>query len=292
MNKHKNTNKSENSAENIKDLNSIDISNYPITTNAIVFPKLAIFLQILLHTASLLVPSVFILTFFESAMNSQFLHWRALLLFIDVLAWWGIYILSNLSFGKLLLIILDLLCRPKEGIFKVDYKDHDYYFFCLRISIKKVIFWVWNNFCFPWVANFAFKICGMRADFKSTLFDGWANVEFIRFGKNIMLGQGALVASSIIIGDYLIVKKVIIGDHVVLGGNSIVAPGTIIGKGSTLGVYSVTHINQILEPNWIYVGRPAEKYQKVSDERNMERSNGEIQRRRVETGERVPFNNE
>ena len=59
-----------------------------------------------------------------------------------------------------------------------------------------------------------------------------------------------------------IIKKVIIGDHVVIGGNSIVAPGTRIGKNSTLGAMGITHINQILEPNWIYIGLPAKKYRK------------------------------
>jgi hypothetical protein len=258
---------------NIEVLNSVDISNYPITTNAIIYPKTAILLQFIIQVASLLIPSVFILTFFESAMNNQFFHWRVLFLFIDILAWWGIYLLTSLLIGKLMLIILKLIHQPKEGIFKVDYRDRDYYFFCLRVSIKKVIFWIWNNFCFPWVSNFAFKIFNMRTDFKSTLFDGWSDAEWINYGSNIMLGQGALVASSIIIGDYLLIKKVIIGDHVVLGGNSIVAPGTIIGKGTTLGVFSVTHINQILKPGWIYIGRPARRYQLASKEKEIKKSN-------------------
>lgn len=275
----------------IEDLNSIDISNYPITTNAIIYPKIAIILQIILHIASLLIPSVFILTFFESAMNSQFFHWRVLFLFIDILAWWGIYLLTTLLIGKLILIILKLLHQPKEGIFKINYGDRDYYFFCLRISVKKLIFWIWNNFCFPWATNFAFKICNMRADFKSTLFDGWSDLEFIEYGKNIMLGQGALVSSSIIIDDYIIIKKVIIGDHSVLGGNCIVAPGTVIGKNCTLGVYSVTHINQILEPDWIYIGRPARKYQLTSKERESKSPKEDIKRRVVDTGEKIPFNN-
>ncbi|TXT60830.1 MAG: hypothetical protein BAJALOKI1v1_1220011 [Promethearchaeota archaeon] len=274
----------------VENLNSVDISNYPITTTAIKFPKLAVFLQILLHCVSLLLPLVFILTFFESAMNSQYFHWRVLILFVDVFAWWWMYLLSSLSIGKLFLIILNLLCTPKEGVFKLNDKNLDYYFFCLRLSVKKVIFWIWNNFCFPWVANFAFKICDISADFKSTLFDGWASVEFVDFGRNIMLGQGALVASSMIVGDSLIIKKVVIGDHVVLGGNSIVAPGTIIGKNTTLGVFAVTHINQVLEPNWIYVGRPAKKYQLVSEERKLAKTDNFLTKRIVDKGEKIPLN--
>ena len=131
----------------------------------------------------------------------------------------------------------------------------------------------------------------IKADFKSTMFDGWSDVEFIEYGNNIMIGQGAQIFSSIIIridnDDYLLIKKVIIGDHVVLGGNSIVSPGTIIGKGSTLGVYAVTQINQILDPNWIYIGYPARKYQPA--QKVIEESKKQAMRRLVDTGERIPF---
>jgi len=236
-------------------------------------------------------PSVMILTFFDFAMDSNFFHWRILFIFIDVLAWWGSYLLVSLLCGKLILILLKLLHKPREGVFKIDRKNRDYSFFCLRVTIKKFIFWIWNNFCFPWVSNFAFKICDIRADFKSTMFDGWSDVEFIEFGNNIMIGQGAQIFSSIIIRldteDYLLIKKILIGDHVVLGGNSIVSPGTIIGQGSTLGVWAVTQINQILDPDWIYIGYPARKYQPA--QKAIEESKKKAMRRLVDSGERIPF---
>jgi acetyltransferase-like isoleucine patch superfamily enzyme len=134
-------------------------------------------------------------------------------------------------------------------------------------------------------------MCDMRADFKSTMFDGWSDVEFIDFGNNIMIGQAAQVFSSIIIRidniDYLLIKKVIIGDHVVLGANCIVTPGTIVCKGTTLGVWTVTHINQILDPYWIYIGNPARKYQPA--QKAIEDSKKQAVRRIVDTGERTSF---
>jgi len=106
-----------------------------------------------------------------------------------------------------------------------------------------------------------------------------------------MIGQGAQIFSSIIIrienNDYLLIKKVIIGDHVVLGANSIVSPGTIIGKGATLGVWTVTYLNQILAPNWIYFGNPARKYQPA--QKAIEESNKQAFRRLVDKGERIKF---
>ena len=284
------TEKNEDQTYNNKN-KSIDITKIPITTNGFKWSFTSTLLYLLLHVLSIIMPTVMVLTFFRSAMDSNLFHWRILLIFIDVLAWWGSYLLISLLLGKLFLILLKLLHKPKEGIFKIDQNNGDYSYFCLRVSVKKFIFWIWNNFCFPWVSNFAFKMCDIKADFKSTMFDGWSDVEFIEYGNNIMIGQGAQIFSSIIIRinneDYLLIKKVIILDHVVLGGNSIVSPGTIIGKGSTLGVWTVTQINQILDPDWIYIGYPARKYQPAK--KAIEESKKQAMRRLVDTGERIPY---
>jgi carbonic anhydrase/acetyltransferase-like protein (isoleucine patch superfamily) len=271
---------------------ALDITNYPITTNVFQWSPTSIFLNLLLHSLSFLIPSMMILTFYSGALNSDLITnwWRIIFLFLDIMVWWWIYLLSSLCFGKLFLIILGLIHKPREGIFKVDKNDRDYYFYCLRYTIKKFIFWVWNNFCFPWVSNLAFKVCNMRADFKSTMFDGWSDLEFIEYGNNIMIGQGAIILSSMMIGDHFLIKKVIIGDHVVLGGNSITCPGTIIGSGTTLGVWAATYIGQILEPNWIYIGRPAKKFKQtkvVYEESKKESEIGTV-RRLVDTNERAP----
>ncbi|MFX1390288.1 MAG: acyltransferase [Promethearchaeota archaeon] len=276
---------------NKNEIQNTNLKNIPITNNGFKWTLTSNLLFILLHILSVLMPSVMILTFFSFAMDSNLFHWRILLIFIDIMAWWGSYLLISLLLGKLILIILKLLHTPKEGLFAINSINKDYLYYCLRISVKKFIFWIWNNFCFPWVSNFAFKMCDIKADFKSTMFDGWSDVEFIDYGNNIMIGQGAQIFSSIIIRienkDYLLIKKVIIGDHVVLGGNSVVAPGTIIGKGTTLGVWTVTHVNQVLEPDWIYFGNPARKYQHT--QKAIEESKKQAMRRLVDTGERIEY---
>ena len=275
----------------LEDIDSFDITKYPITTNTFSWSLTASILSIFLHIFSFFIPSVMIMTFFSFAMDSFFFHWRVFIVFLDILAWWGIYILVSLFLGKMALIILKMLHTPREGLFKVDRNNKDYKYYCLRYSVKKFIFWIWNNFCFPWVSNLAFKLCNMRADYKSTLFDGWSDLEFIYFGNNMMIGQGAAVISSMILKidnqDYLLIKRVIIGDHVVLGGHSLVAPGTIIGKGTTLGIWAVTHIGQKLDPNWIYIGKPARKYQPTDKAR--EESKKVMVRRLVDTNERINF---
>ncbi|MHA1762882.1 MAG: acyltransferase [Promethearchaeota archaeon] len=270
-----------------EELGNALLLNLPITTGTFAWTPLAVFLYIFLHCLSLMMPLVMVLTFFTDALHSNFYHWRIYFIVIDILAWWGTYLLTSLVLGKLVLILLKLIHAPKEGLFDIKGGNRDYRFYCLRVTVKKFIFWIWNNFCFPWVANMAYKTCDMRADFKSTMFDGWTDVEFIEFGNNMMIGQGAVVLSSMIIGDKLLIKKTIIGDHVVLGGNCVIAPGTIIGKGSTVGIWAVTQINQVLEPDWIYIGRPARKF--IPTKKMAEESKKKFIRRIVDTGERIPF---
>ena len=273
---------------NVKKISLLDL---PITTSTFKWYPVGSLLYLLLHVLSLAMPMVMIFTFFDIAMDGMLIHWRLSLVWADALVWWGSYIFGTLAIGKLFLIILKLIHTPKEGLFKAEKNDKDYYFYCLRVTVKKFIFLIYNTFCFPWATNIAFKLCDMKADFKSSMFDGWTDVEFIDFGKNMMIGQGAVILSSIIIRidneDYFLVKKVILGDHCVLGGHAIVAPGTIIGKGTTLGIWSVTHIGQVLEPDWIYIGQPSRKYQPA--QKALEFSRTVRDRRIVDTGEKEPY---
>ena len=273
---------------NVEKFSLLDL---PITTSTFTWFPAGSILYLLLHALSLIMPMVMIFTFFNIAMDGMLIHWRLSLVWADALVWWGSYIFGTLAIGKLFLIILKLIHTPKEGLFKAEKSDRDYYFYCLRVTVKKFIFWTWNNFCFPWATNFAFKLCDMRADYKSSMFDGWTDVEFIDFGNNMMIGQGAVILSSIIIRidneDYFLIKKVILGDHCVLGGHAIVAPGTIVGKGTTLGIWSVTYIGQVLEPDWIYIGQPSRKYQPA--QKALESSRFMRDRRIVDTGEKEPY---
>jgi hypothetical protein len=117
---------SEKSTLKIEDINSFDITKIPITTNVFAWNYMGVILFLILHILSFMMPSVMILTFYGFAMDSNFFHWRILVIGVDILVWWGSYLLISLFFGKLILIILKLLHRPREGLFKVDNHDRDY----------------------------------------------------------------------------------------------------------------------------------------------------------------------
>jgi carbonic anhydrase/acetyltransferase-like protein (isoleucine patch superfamily) len=99
----------------------------------------------------------------------------------------------------------------------------------------------------------------------SSVLDSYIDSNFIKIGKDTILGEGSVILSSMRMGKYLFVKEVEIKDNVTIGNFSIVSPGTIIEKNVILGMGSYTKINQHLEEGWIYTGQPAEKLKRISN---------------------------
>jgi len=183
------------------------------------------------------------------------LSFLPLLLFFFTL----LFILSCFFFSKLLLIFINLIHLPKEGIFRTEKGDTDFEFWRLRTEIKKITLWLIRNWPLPWIDVIAFRWFGINMDFSSHLNDAWCDAEFISFGKNVTVGQGAVIMSSMVVGNYLIIKKITFDDYALVGGQSTIAPGTHFGKDTVLGAVSVTTLNQKLEDGWIYSGIPARK---------------------------------
>ena len=188
----------------------------------------------------------------------------ATLLFLPIALFLMIYIfiLGVLFFSKMLLILVNLLHKPREGIFLAEIGDKDYEFWMMRTELKKIALWFFRNSPLPWLDVIAFRWFGIRMDFSSHLNDAWCDAEFVDFGRSVLIGQGATVMSSMVVGKYLIIKRVIFEDYVLVGGQTTIAPGTIMGHDSMIGALSTTTYNQILEPNWIYFGIPGIKLKK------------------------------
>ncbi|MFX1280196.1 MAG: hypothetical protein ACFFA3_12330 [Promethearchaeota archaeon] len=179
------------------------------------------------------------------------------------------FILSCILFSKLFLILVNLIHKPKEGIFKAEIGDKDFEFWMLRTEIKKIALWFMRNSPLPWTDVVALKLFGIDMDSSSHLYDAWCDAEFIKFGRKTLIGQGANVMSSMVVGKYLIIQKIIFDDYIMVGGWATIAPGTIIGKESVVGALTSTTVNQILDPGWVYFGFPAIKMKenKYAEER-------------------------
>jgi len=183
------------------------------------------------------------------------------ILFLPLILFCLIYmfIFGVLFFSKLMLILINLLHKPREGVFLAELGDKDYEFWMMRTEIKKIALYFLRNSPLPWLDAIAFRWFGIRMDFSSHLHDSWCDAEFVDFGRNILVGQGATIMSSMVVGKYLIIKRIIFEDYVLVGGLSAIAPGTIIRHDTMIGALSTTTYNQVLEPNWIYFGIPGIK---------------------------------
>lgn len=168
-------------------------------------------------------------------------------------------ILSSIIVAKIFLIFINLLHKPKEGVFFRSKDDKDYCYWSLRAVVKKWPVWLARQLSLPILETLVFKFLGVKTSFSNSLYEGWIDCEFVEFGKNVKIGQGSLIASNIIIQDKLIVKKINIKDNVIIGAHAVVLPGTVIESNTILDVISMTNINQHLESNSIYRGSPAKK---------------------------------
>ena len=188
----------------------------------------------------------------------HFLLFLPLLIFVMYIT----SILVSLIFTKLILVIINLFHKPREGVFLRHPSDKDYRYWSLRSTIKKWPIWLSHKFPFPFMNNICFKMFGVKTTYSNSLFEGWVDTEFINFGKNTVIGQGSIVQSAIIIGNLFIIRKTTIEDNVVIGSQCVVMPGTYMKKNSILGGHSMTTVGQEIEENWIYLGAPARKFKK------------------------------
>ena len=160
----------------------------------------------------------------------------------------------------LFLKIVNLIHTPKEGIFERKLKDKDYYFWNLRNIIKKWSLFVIASNPFPWLKNrFTLRFFGVKIG-KHTLCDNtWISSEFVKIGKNVILGMNSTILTFGIEQDKFILKRIIIEDEALIGAKCVLLPGTIVKKKTKLGAHSYSEYNSILEEDGLYRGHPAKK---------------------------------
>ena len=234
------------------DLNRVDYTIDFVTTSAInkIGIKFLIFYIPILWISGFMVAMVFF--DISSIINNWII--TTLLLPGWLIILYFVFIFGIALFTKAFLLMINMIHKPKEGVFLAMEGDQDYEFWRLRVELKKLVFWFMNNGPLPWVVMWGFRWLGIRVDFSSHMQDAWSDGGFIEFGRNVTVGQGAVVMSSMIVGKYLIIKKVILEDHTVVGGITNISPGTVMGKESVLGAMSATIPNQVIDPAWIYIG--------------------------------------
>lgn len=235
----------------------VSVREGPTTTNTLVM-KRYVFWYIVMIWLSALPSTYWIITFL---LGREILDaWFLFILPFHILWCWVLWVFSAILVSRLFLSVVNLLHRPREGVFERSRDDKDYRYWSLRGTIKKFGFWAAHTFPLPWLDMFAFKLFGVRAKGGTAFFDCWVDSEFIEIGDNTMLGLGAVVLSSMVVGDKLIIKRVKIGDNNLIGAHTVVAPGTVIGDNIVLGALSTTKVGQVLESGYIYTGVPCRQF--------------------------------
>ncbi len=191
----------------------------------------------------------------------KFVHFYLFLpLLVFVMYLTSIFI--SLIFAKFFLVIVNLIHKPREGVFLRHHSDKDYRYWSLRSVIKKWPLWISHKFPFPFMNNICLRMFGVKTKYSNSLFEGFVDTEFLHFGKHVVIGQSAIIQSAVIVGNLFIIRKTIVEDNAVVGAHSILMPGTHMKKDSILAGSSMTTVGQELEEGWVYLGAPAKKYKK------------------------------
>ncbi|UCC20548.1 MAG: hypothetical protein JSV62_04475 [Promethearchaeota archaeon] len=211
----------------------VSIHDGPFTTNTLASKKFLIFYVIIIWWSVLPLMLEFYL-FWKLVENHLFFF--ILLLPIEIYVGYLILVFSSILLAKISLSIINLIHKPKEGVFKRKKSDKNFYFWSLRAVIKKWPIWVSKFIPLPLVDKLNLR---------------WFHndSEFIEYGKNVCIGEGSSIKASLIFGEFLIIKKVKIDDNVTIGSNCFIAPGTHIYKNSVIATMSETRYNQRVKSN-------------------------------------------
>ena len=166
--------------------------------------------------------------------------------------------LSALIIAGLILKIVNLIHTPKEGIFNRNIKDKEYFFWNIRNIIKKWPLYLTSSNPFPWWKNrFALRFFGVEIGKHSIVDNSWLSSEFLKVGKNVILGMNSTAITFGIEQDKFFIKEILIEDDVLIGAKCSILPGTHIKRGVKVAAYSYTDFNEILEEYKLYGGHPA-----------------------------------
>ncbi len=187
------------------------------------------------------------------------LYWMFFLFFpFNILALIYILQFSAIFFSVLFLTIIKMIHPPREGTFKRDIKDKDYFYWNLRNIAKKWPLFVNASNPFPWFKNrFTLRFLGTKIGKKVICDNTWISSEFVKIGKNVILGMGSTILTFGIEQERFILKRIVIGNGVIIGAHCSLMHGTIMKEGAKLSAHSYTNPNQVLEKDSIYIGHPA-----------------------------------
>lgn len=177
----------------------------------------------------------------------------------------ALYILefSAIFVSLLFLIVVKIIHKPREGIFKRDIKDKDYFYWNVRNIIKKWPLYIAASHPLPWFKNrFVLRFFGTKIERKCICDNSWISSEFVTIGKNVIIGMGSTLLTFGIEQDKFILKKIRVESDALIGAKCVLMPGTCMKRGAKLSAHSYTSYNAVLEADSVYIGHPAKLREK------------------------------
>ncbi|TFF88801.1 MAG: hypothetical protein EU550_00585 [Promethearchaeota archaeon] len=231
----------------------VSVHDGPFSTNALPSKLLLVPYIILIWISMLTVLFEF---YFYIKILPNLLIFVFLFPFFIIIVYFTLFF-TSLLFSKLFLLIVNKIHPPKEGIFRREKSESEYYFWCLRSILKKWTIWLAKFFPSQILDIILLKVYGVKIPFTSSVNNVLIDTEFIRIGKNVSIGPNSYVRSSMIIDEFLIIKSVDIDDEVCIGSRVFISPGTKVNENAMINSYSVTKYGQSIEANSFYEGYPA-----------------------------------
>ncbi|MHA1584527.1 MAG: acyltransferase [Promethearchaeota archaeon] len=161
---------------------------------------------------------------------------------------------------RILIGILNLLHKPREGIFSRSRKDKDYFYWNCRNLARIFLFWILHSNPFTFLKiTFSYRFFGVHVGKHVQLNHCWISPEFVSIGNNVVIGQVAAVYSFQFQGEKLLVGRVKIEDNVTIGSQSVILPGSTIHEGTIVDSISFCMPFSELNPNSYYSGSPVKE---------------------------------
>lgn len=156
-----------------------------------------------------------------------------------------------------LLMVLNRIHLPRQGVFFRSLTDKDYVFWNLRNLARLFLFWLLWSVPFPLLRpTFGYKFFGIPIGKNSIFTHSWVTAEFIRIGSNVQIGQAAAIYSYQIQDDKILVAEVVIEDNVIIGPQVVLFPGTVVHQNVVIDGGAFADPFFVFEANGVYHGAP------------------------------------
>jgi acetyltransferase-like isoleucine patch superfamily enzyme len=233
----------------------VSVHDGPFSTNSL--PSKLLLVPYITIIWISLIPLFFEIYFYIWIFTNILFFYLSLPFFI-LFAYFSLFF-TSLGISKMFLLIIQKIHPPKEGIFRREKSNKDYYYWCYRSILKKWTIWLSKFIPSQLFDIIILKIYGVKIDFSTTIKDVTIDTEFIEIGKNSSIGPNSYVRSSMIFGHFLIIKSITIKKNVTIGSRVYISPGTIVNENVIVTSYSLTKYCQKLKKDSIYSGYPALK---------------------------------